>query len=564
MEYLLIFIIVLLAIIIYGFIKRKKIYTDVDKLESWKISVMNRPVTDEIAKVKQLNMTGQTEEKFEVWRVTWDEIVTNELPAVDEMLFEAEEAADRYRFKKASGIVRQIRATLEEVDQKIATILEELQELVGSEEKNKIEIEELKGIMKNHRKILLASRHSFGSAIIKLEKDLDEIVEKFNEFDKATEGGNYLEAREIVLSIRGELEKLGKKIEEIPQLLSYCHTELPTQIQELRKGQDEMVESGFVIDHLDINKELNKIEGEIESYLRKIEQTEIDVVKEGLADIKERIDQIYDCLEKEVIAKHIVSKEAPTIEPLIRELKEQAAATKKESESVQQIYHLKEKDLEDQRKIEKKVSQTAFKYEELLKRLDANNEPSTKLREDLEEIKASIQSTNELYIQFMEMMHTLRKDEREAKERITQMKKTLVEARALIRKNHLPGLPESILRTFDTAESNLKAVSYKLEETPLDMYAVNNLLEEAQNAVNKVYEQTEDVVEKAILVEQLIQYGNRYRSQYAILSAKLSEAEQVFRMYDYDLALEQAATAIEEVEPGALKKIDELIKTRMG
>jgi len=97
MEYLLIIILLLVAIIVYGFLKRKKIYAEVDRLESWKLRILNEPVTDEIAKVKQLNMTGQTEEKFESWRVTWDEIVTNELPAIDDLLFEAEEAADRYR-----------------------------------------------------------------------------------------------------------------------------------------------------------------------------------------------------------------------------------------------------------------------------------------------------------------------------------------------------------------------------------------------------------------------------------------------------------------------------------
>ncbi|NSL51309.1 septation ring formation regulator EzrA [Calidifontibacillus erzurumensis] len=562
MEYLLIIILLLVAIIVYGFLKRKKIYAEVDRLESWKLRILNEPVTDEIAKVKQLNMTGQTEEKFESWRVTWDEIVTNELPAIDDLLFEAEEAADRYRFKKANQINRQIRSILEEIEKKIANILEELQELIGSEEKNKVEIEELKGLLKEQRKILLVSRHSFGSAIIQLEKNLEDIVDMFHQFDEATKGGNYLEAREIVLKIRSELENIAWKIDEIPKLLSYCHQQLPSQIQDLKNGKEEMIQAGYMIDHLEIDKELEKIEGEIITYLRKIEQNDIAEAKEGIADIQERIEQIYDCLEKEAIAKQIVTKETPMLQPLINEIEDQAEQAKMESESVQQIYHLKDKDLEDQRKIEKKVAQTVAKYEDLLRRIEENMEPATKLREEMEEIKGNIKSINELYIQFSEMMHTLRKDEREAKEKIAQMKKILVEARALIRKNHLPGLPVNLLKAFETAEANLKAVSYKLEETPLDMYAVNNLLEEAQNAVNKVHEQTVEMVEKAMLVEQIIQYGNRYRSKNPVLAAQLLEAEQIFRMYDYDLALEQAATALEEVEPGALKKVEELMKSR--
>ncbi|WP_102345271.1 septation ring formation regulator EzrA [Bacillus sp. Marseille-P3661] len=561
MEYLVIFIVVLIGIIIYGYIFRKKVYSEVDKLEMLKIDIMNRPVTEEISKVKQLNMTGQTEEKFEQWRNAWDDIVTNELPSVEELLFDAEEAADRYRFKKARNINQQIQSVLNGVEEKINLILVDLQELIGSEEQNKVEIEELKAIMKKQRKLMLTSRHTFGSAVIALEQQLDDVANKFIEFDEKTEGGNYLEAREVVLSIRNGLDMLNTKLEEIPKLFTLCLTEFPSQINEIRNGQREMIETGYVIEHLEIDKELNKIEVELQGYFVKLEQAEITDINDGMADIKERIEQIYDCLEKEVIAKHFVSQETPSIDPILQELQDEVVATKQESIFVQQSYHLKDKDLEEQHKIEKKVAQTIVRYEDLLVKLEENKEPASLLREILEEIKTNIESVTKMHHKFTEMLHSLRKDEREAKEQIVEMRKTIIEAKSLIRKNHLPGLPESIIKVFDTSEFNLRTVTYKLEEKPLDMYAVNTLLAEAKDAVDKLYEKTEEMVEKARLVEQVIQYGNRYRSKNAFLAAKLSEAEQYFRMYDYDLALEEAATAIEQVEPGAIKKLNEMIES---
>jgi septation ring formation regulator len=40
----------------------------------------------------------------------------------------------------------------------------------------------------------------------------------------------------------------------------------------------------------------------------------------------------------------------------------------------------------------------------------------------------------------------------------------------------------------------------------------------------------------------------------------LKKAEQEFRGFNYQEALEQAAAAIEEIEPGALKKIEAMLK----
>lgn len=53
-------------------------------------------------------MTGQTEELFERWRNQWDDVVTVKLPDLEEMLFDAEEHTDRYRFKKAKEVQQSI------------------------------------------------------------------------------------------------------------------------------------------------------------------------------------------------------------------------------------------------------------------------------------------------------------------------------------------------------------------------------------------------------------------------------------------------------------------------
>ena len=52
-----------------------------------------------------------------------------------------------------------------------------------------------------------------------LEKELESFNPKFKEYDELTANGNYLQAREIVISLAAKGERLFLLIHEIPSLL---------------------------------------------------------------------------------------------------------------------------------------------------------------------------------------------------------------------------------------------------------------------------------------------------------------------------------------------------------
>src|SRR5690625_7166797 len=92
---------------------------------------------------------------------------------------------------------------------------------------------------------------------------------------------------------------------------------------------------------------------------------------------------------------------------------------------------------------------------------------------------------------------------------------------------------------MEEASNKCKQVLSVIEKQPLDMNKVQHTLEEAKTAVDYLIEQTDMMLDQAYLTEQVIQYANRYRSKVPALAAELSEAENLFRQYDYELALER-------------------------
>lgn len=554
-EYFIGFFILILALFVVGYLIKKKYFKEMDRLEAWKIDLMNRPVLDEMSKVKLLNMTGQTEELFERWRNQWDEVVTVQLPDLEEMLFDAEEYIDRYRFNKAKGVQLGISGKLQDTEDQIKSILEELHELVGSEEKNRVEIEELKEQYRESKKMLLAHRHSFGSSEKSLEEQLNAVSQKFQEFDEKTEQGNYLEAREVVLMIHSQLGTIKKDMDLIPQLLIECQSLLPNQLSDILDGYREMSGQEYYLEHINVEQELKRLEEKLSENLVLIESAKIDEAVEGIREVKDRIDILFDLLEKEVHAKHFVLKNETITTELLASAYEENSHLSSEVLHVQESYQLSEGDFETQRQLEKELSTVYKHYEILMEKIKLNETAQSAIGEELAQIKEQIDIIREGQQDFALKLQALRKDELEAREKVKELTKKVGETVRLVTKNNVPGLPEDYKYLFEDTNESIQNVRYQLEEKPLNISALNQYLEIAVLTVEKLTNSTVELLENVMLAEKAIQYGNRYKTQYPSVAKGLRDAEDAFRHYDYQEALEQAAATLDVIDPDALKKI---------
>ena len=76
-------------------------------------------------------------------------------------------------------------------------------------------------------------------------------------------------------------------------------------------------------------------------------------------------------------------------------------------------------------------------------------------------------------------------------------------------------------------------------------------------------ERAKEMIENVMLIERIIQYGNRYRASNSDVHEKLLDAEEAFHQFRYMKALEDAVAAVEQAEPGAIKRIEELVQNEL-
>ena len=539
---------------------KKKYYKETDRLETWKMEITNRPVLDELQKIKRLNMNGETEERFDRWRSTWDDVVSTILPDIEELLFDVEEQIDKYHFKKAKQIQLEISATLSRVEDTIDKLLSELQELVGSEEKNRFEIDELKEIYRECKKTLLAHRYLFGKMEKPLEGRLDKISKMFIEFDENTTNGNYLAAREIVLNIKKLAMKTKSDMDVIPNLLNECQSIIPTLLVELHDGYREMISQGYRLEHISIEKEKARISKELQQCLNEFEKAEMKEVQEKVDGWKRTIDEFYDLLEKEVLARHEIKKNDREILEMLQSARSENHDLNDEFIRIQSSYHLQDSDMDIIEKLRKRLEQLYTRFDLIESNMNDNKVAFSHLQEELLLIKETLEIIMTEQADFAEKMQALRKDELAAREKVAELKKSIAETIRMISKSNIPGVSEEYIFLMEESQESIEQVIAKLNETPLDIPIVQEFLEIAVITVEKMTKDTTDLFETVALAEKVIQYGNRYRSRYPSVAEGLKEAEKAFRSFNYQEALEKAIHAIEKVEPGVLKKIDNRIE----
>ncbi|MFC0557951.1 septation ring formation regulator EzrA [Halalkalibacter alkalisediminis] len=531
---------------------RKRIYKEVDRLEEWKNGILNRDVPEEIGKVKRLHMSGQTEEKFETWRNEWDEIVSGILPDIEERLFDIEDLAAKNRFKKAKQLIDITEKRLNGIEEQIKQLLEEVEQLVQSEEQNRTEIDEVRVAYKDISTMVTKKRGSLGAGLPLIDDKLDRINELLDLFDQATGDGSYLQAREHLVEANTLINELKELVEQYPKLLVQVETKIPAELNEIRVGIEEMKEAGYQLDAFSLDSRLEQIESELE----KVKVDLVDLKCEGasnkLVEFSNQIEQLYDTLDLEVDSKLYVEAKLNELNEKVMQVKTKVDTLISETLDAQQSYFVSKQQLDSQKKLSENVVDLTNDLYVLYDISDKQKQTYTSIREMVDEWQAELEEMDELIEQEKATLFELREDERKAKEMLLTLHETMMELHRTLKKSNIPGLPERALNQLKDVEEKLIEASDHLEKTPLEMGRINILVKEAEELVVKNKEVIQETIELARLAENVIQYGNRYRSSSDSVAAGLLEAELLFRQYEYEEAVQCAVQVIEKYEPNVL------------
>lgn len=473
------------------------------------------------------------------------------------LLAEADDLLYVQKNKAASRKMNALQKNLELCSNAANAVNQILDEILEQESEQRGQINVLKEKFRAIKKLFGDNRNAYHQSDEYIEKRFDAIEKKFSLFEEWMFASEFDKAHEQQKEIAKEIAELSDQLHLLPNLYEQARGVLPKAIDEIGLRYAQIKNKGVFLDHLEVQKNLDIISDQLKENIAKLRNGIVLDVKGNLNALGERLLSLQDLIIREDDAYTEIQEGMESAFQLIRSNNEafeeivllyrrvnerfgfEDWSTRLESAQTQleQMNVLR-------RKVEKKAMENVVAS-------------STQLLEYRELVKGAQLFAKDINT-MKKQLTTACSDEERAKKQLIKLQLILNEVRLKTACHRLPSISAQFNSDLEEGDSLIQRVKTVLENSPLDVQELNADLQEAIDFVYKLYNNANNLVGIAIMVENAIVFGNRYRSSFSEIDSELTRAELSFQNGEYTKALKIAIQCIEKMHPGIYEK---LIKT---
>lgn len=557
---ILVLVIVIIAAVLYliGYFMRKKNQEQLDELEVRKEALFDLPVFEEIDDIKKMHLVGQSQNSFREWNQRWVELSTRSFAELESQIYEVENQNEIFRFMKAKKAVVEANETMTEMEAEVEVIRNGLKELRESEERNSLEVQKALDVYEELSKSLKDDKASFGPAYSEIQKQLRNVEIEFTQFVTLNTSGDPIEAREVLEDAERHTYELQDLMKRIPPMYEELNETFPDQLKEIEEGYNQLLADDYVFPEQNFAEEIQHAKKRVENSMADLEKTEIAAVEVANRDTATAIDALYEVMEREIEAKKYVVTNQKIIDDYISHSLKNNRQLMIELDHVSQSYTLNNNELGRSRGFQTEIEEIIRRQKDLEPRMKEHTVPYSEIQAFYKECYKILDDIENQQLEIDASLKELRKGEKVAQEKVDEYEFRLRSIKRYVEKQRLPGLSADYLEFFYVATDRIEDLSRALNKMRINMDEINRLCDLCEDDLELLDKKTKDLVNAAALTEQMMQYANRYRHTHENIRAALDKSMYLFSTeFRYQDALDEIGTALEAVEPGAFKRIED-------
>ena len=564
MTYIFLFVCILvLGGVVALFIFRNRKKQDLYPLLVMKDELERETLSDDLKKVKALEIAGKAEKLYAQWEGEWDEIQIIDIEELDRDLYSAETYIDKFNFKRADEVIMNCGELIANIKDRIAGIRREIKELTEVEPRNRELYEEIVVEYKELNRELLAKRHQYGAAAEQFEQNIKEIAPQLDDFKLLTSTGKYIEAQDKINTVKELINSLKDRMEVLPDLLKEIEKTCPAQIQSLRLKVEEMEKKGFKLTHLEISSKIESSVWQLSDAREKVKSGDIDLIENILDGIYDVIDEVSNDLKKELEYKKYIEENYREITNKLELQDKLNEALYNNIQEIKNRYQIYQKDEE----------MVANYYDELSELLDVkhdidvyiNNQPKLNykdLKEKVELLGQGLEKIEEDQTNYSRYLTSLREEEGHSREKLIFINQEKEVIKRKLDNSRVPGFSDRFIVLYKDVTDSYRYAIEELRKKPINIDLLKRAVAEAEESLDIYASEVNNILTDIELIEKLIRYANRYRKDNIEFHQQLTVAEQYYREYRYNKTLEIIRNSLDKVEPGAYERIRNSVKPR--
>lgn len=553
-----ILVIILIAIGVMFYMRSNK-RNSIEKAEERKNEIEKLPFDDNLKKLQNLNLKGETKTKYDAMKKDNTESTNKYLAPVEEKIHNAEEYLDKFKFSAAQTEIDDAHELMDQYENNYNQQVSQVDEVLALHKDNEALYDKCKVDHREMKRDVLANRHQFGEAAQPLEKEIEKFEPKLNEYETLKSEGNYVQAHNHIAALHEEMNSLKAYMEEIPDLIRETQKELPGQFQDLKYGCRDLKVEGYDLDHVKVDGNLQSLKIELSFVEPMISRLELDQANDKLESINDKLDEMYDLIEHEVKAKNEVEETKDVITDDLFKAKDMNYTLQTEIEYVRENYYINESDAQSVRQFENEIQNLIAVYDDILKEMSKSAVRYSEVQDNLQYLEDHVSVINEKQDKLQNHLIKLREDEAEAEDNLLRVQSKKEEVYRRLLASNLTSVPERFIIMKNEIDNEVREVNNQFSERPIHVKQLKDKVAKIVIQMNTFEDEANDVLVNAVYAEKLIQYGNRYRKDHNSVDKSLNEAERLFKNNRYKRSIEISEQALESVEPGITKHIEEQV-----
>ncbi len=532
----------------------KKYKEYINELDVEKNQLINVKILSEITKVRGLVKTDNLKHKLEDWDKTFNYIKEDMLPKITDQISDVDFLIDKKDYKNAIKKMAGIELEIGSLRRKSQKLIDEIQIITNSEERNRALITKLKVTYRELQAKFNRCEKDYGELKDIIAKEFTKIDEKFIDFENAMENNDYVKVEEIVILIEEDLQKLKSILDNFPSILLMANILIPGKIEEAKVAYSRMQRDGYPLDYLNVEYNLSEIEKKTKGIMENLKQLEAKDADIELKTILEYFNSLFRDFDKERECKDNFKEGCKKFRYKLEKVNKVVYDIYIQIDDIKVTYDLTEEEMnrfsilnrnlevinEDFKLLLEHGKSKTFAYSKLMDELDGLGVKLSRLQDDLDYQLKSITSMQD--------------DEYRAKEQLNTIQELLHKAKMKLKDYKLPVIPSSYYVELKEAQDAIREIVKELDKKPIVIKILNIRVDTARDLVFKIYNKTNDMIKISSLSEKMILYGNRYRSIYPEVDQGLEQATALFYKGQYEKSLEKSIQTIQLVEENPMSK----------